>query len=147
MRRDPMAMLPFIGYNASDYFAHWLHLGATHDASKLPRIFCVNWFRRDDDGGFLWPGFRENSRVLKWITQRIDGTADAVETPIGWVPAPGAMDLSGLDMSAETIAAALHVDPAQWHAELELIDEWFNTLGEVPAELCVELEALRARLS
>jgi phosphoenolpyruvate carboxykinase (GTP) len=147
VRRDPMAMLPFIGYNASDYFAHWLHLGATQDGSKLPKIFCVNWFRRDEDGTFLWPGFRENSRVLKWIAERIDGTAEAVETPVGWVPAPGAMDLSGLDMADETIAAALRVDVAQWQAELALIDEWFDTLGEVPVELCAELESLRQRLT
>ena len=89
VRRDPMAMLPFIGYNAGDYFSHWINMGKENDAAKLPRIFYVNWFRRDDEGGFLWPGFGENSRVLKWVVERIDGQAAAVETPIGHVPAPG----------------------------------------------------------
>ena len=89
VRRDPMAMLPFIGYNAGDYFNHWVTVGKDNDAAKLPRIFYVNWFRRDEDGGFLWPGFGENSRVLKWVVERIDGQAEAVETPIGHVPTPG----------------------------------------------------------
>ena len=89
VRRDPMAMLPFIGYNAGDYFGHWVGIGKDNDAAKLPKIFYVNWFRRGDDGGFLWPGFGENSRVLKWVIERIDGQAAAVETPIGHVPAPG----------------------------------------------------------
>ena len=95
-----MAMLPFIGYNAGDYFSHWINMGKDNDASKLPKIFYVNWFRRDDDGGFLWPGFGENSRVLKWVIERIEGQAAAVETPIGHVPAPGSLDIDGLDMTA-----------------------------------------------
>ena len=99
VRRDPMAMLPFIGYNAGDYFGHWINMGKENDAAKLPRIFYVNWFRRDDDGGFLWPGFGENSRVLKWVVERIEGQAAAVETPIGHVPPPGSLDIDGLDMT------------------------------------------------
>ena len=95
VRRDPMAMLPFIGYHAGDYFNHWITVGKDNDAAKLPKIFYVNWFRRDEDGGFLWPGFGENSRVLKWVIERIEGTAAAVETPIGHVPAPGALDVDG----------------------------------------------------
>jgi phosphoenolpyruvate carboxykinase (GTP) len=147
VRRDPMAMLPFIGYNAGDYLAHWLQVAKTHDATKLPRIFYVNWFRRDDDGGFLWPGFGENSRVLKWIAGRIDGTAEAVETPIGFVPAPGAMDLDGLDISPEAVEKALEVDVEEWKAELPLIEEWLNKVGDkVPAVLWTELDTLRARL-
>ena len=107
VRRDPMAMLPFIGYNAADYFNHWITVGKEHEAHKLPRIFYVNWFRRDDDGGFLWPGFGENSRVLKWCIERIEGKADAVETPIGYVPTPESLDVDGLDMTREELEAAL----------------------------------------
>ena len=99
VRRDPMAMLPFIGYNAGDYFNHWISIGKDNDAAKLPKIFYVNWFRRDDEGGFLWPGFGENSRVLKWVVERMDGQAGAVETPIGYVPTPEALDTDGLDMT------------------------------------------------
>ena len=104
VRRDPMAMLPFIGYNAGDYFNHWITVGKDNDAAKLPKIFYVNWFRRDDSGDFLWPGFGENSRVLKWVVERIDGQAAAVETPIGHVPAPGALDTEGLDMTDEMLS-------------------------------------------
>ena len=111
VRRDPMAMLPFIGYNAADYFNHWITVGKEHDADKLPRIFYVNWFRRDDEGGFLWPGFGENSRVLKWIVERIEGTAEAVETPIGHVPTPDSLDVEGLDMTREELEAALDGRP------------------------------------
>ena len=93
VRRDPMAMLPFIGYDAGDYFAHWIDVGKGADAQKLPKIFYVNWFRRDADGGFLWPGFGENSRVLKWVVDRLEGTAAAIETPIGHVPTAGALDV------------------------------------------------------
>ena len=100
-----MAMLPFIGYNAGDYFGHWINMGKQNDAAKMPKIFYVNWFRRDDEGGFLWPGFGENSRVLKWVIERIDGQAAAVETPIGHVPAPGSLDVDGLDMTEADLAA------------------------------------------
>ena len=101
VRRDPMAMIPFIGYNAGDYFSHWINMGKDNDASKMPKIFYVNWFRLDEDGKFLWPGFGENSRVLKWIIERIDGQAAAIETPIGHVPAPGSFDIDGLDMTED----------------------------------------------
>ncbi|QWF22524.1 phosphoenolpyruvate carboxykinase (GTP) [Nocardioides sp. LMS-CY] len=147
VRRDPMAMLPFIGYHAGDYFGHWISVGKDNDAAKLPRIFYVNWFRRDDKGDFLWPGFGENSRVLKWVVERIDGQAAAVETPIGHVPAPGSLDTDGLDLSDEALAAALHVDAEEWRAELPQIQEWFERFGDdLPAVLWTELDALRARL-
>ncbi len=147
VRRDPMAMLPFIGYNAGDYFNHWITVGKDNDAAKLPRIFYVNWFRRDEDGGFLWPGFGENSRVLKWVVERIDGQAEAIETPIGHVPTRESLDTEGLSMSAEALEAALAVDPEEWKAELPQITEWFEKFGEnLPAVLWTELDGLRARL-
>ena len=147
VRRDPMAMLPFIGYNAGDYFNHWITVGKENDAAKLPRIFYVNWFRRDDDGDFLWPGFGENSRVLKWIVERIDGQAAAVETPIGHVPTPDSLDTDGLDLTEEALGAALAVDPEEWKAELPQIQEWFEKFGDqLPAVLWTELDGLRARL-
>jgi phosphoenolpyruvate carboxykinase (GTP) len=147
VRRDPMAMLPFIGYNAGDYLAHWIAMGKDNDAAKLPRIFYVNWFRRDADGNFLWPGFGENSRVLKWVIERIDGQAAAVETPIGHVPAPEALDTDGLDLTPEQLEAALHVDPDEWRAEIPLITEWFQLFGDtLPTTLWTELDGLKARL-
>jgi len=150
VRRDPMAMLPFIGYNAGDYFRHWIEMGKggpTGDASKLPKIFYVNWFRRGADGGFLWPGFGENSRVLKWVVERIQGTADAVDTPIGHVPAPGALDVEGLDLTAEQVAAALAVDPDEWRAEIPQVTEWFEKFGDkLPGVLWAELDVLKTKL-
>jgi phosphoenolpyruvate carboxykinase (GTP) len=147
VRRDPMAMLPFIGYNAGDYFGHWINMGKDNDASKMPRIFYVNWFRRDEDGGFLWPGFGENSRVLKWVIERLEGQAAAVETPIGHVPAPGSLDVEGLDMTPEAIEAALAVDPEEWKAEIPQIQEWFEKFGDdLPAVLWTELDGLKERL-
>ncbi len=147
VRRDPMAMLPFIGYNAGDYFAHWIDMGKGADAGKLPKIFYVNWFRRDADGGFLWPGFGENSRVLKWVMERLEGTAAAVETPIGHVPGVGSLDVDGLDLTAEQVAAALEVDRDEWAAEIPLIEEWFAKIGDsVPSSLRDELDALKLRL-
>ncbi|HEY7042170.1 MAG TPA: phosphoenolpyruvate carboxykinase (GTP) [Nocardioidaceae bacterium] len=147
VRRDPMAMLPFIGYNAADYFNHWITIGKEHDNVKLPRIYYVNWFRRDDDGGFLWPGFGENSRVLKWIVERIEGTAPAVETPIGHVPTVDAIDIDGLDVTRDDIAKALEVDVEEWRAEIPQITEWFEKFGDkLPAVLWTELDGLKARL-
>jgi phosphoenolpyruvate carboxykinase (GTP) len=142
-----MAMLPFIGYHAGDYFDHWINIGKDNDESKLPRIFYVNWFRRDDEGGFLWPGFGENSRVLKWVVERIEGQAAALETPIGHVPAPGALDTDGLDVTDEQLAAALRVDADEWRAEIPQIQEWFEKFGDqLPAVLWTELDGLKARL-
>jgi phosphoenolpyruvate carboxykinase (GTP) len=150
VRRDPMAMLPFIGYHAGDYFQHWIDMakGASGDEARLPKIFYVNWFRRSADGRFLWPGFGENSRVLKWIVERLDGRGAAVETPIGHVPAPDALDLTGLDLAPADVEAVLRVDKAEWEAELPQVTAWFEKFGDkLPAVLWAELDALRARLS
>ncbi len=148
VRRDPMAMLPFIGYNAGDYLNHWVQVGKSADATKLPRIFYVNWFRRDDDGSYLWPGFGENSRVLKWVIERIEGRAAAVETPIGHVPTADSIDVSGLDLTRDQIEQVLAVHPAEWRDEVPQIQEWFDKIGsdKVPAMLWTELDGLRARL-
>ena len=147
VRRDPMAMLPFIGYNAGDYFNHWITVGKENDAAKLPKIFYVNWFRRDDEGDFLWPGFGENSRVLKWVVERMEGQAEAVETPIGHVPTPAALDTEGLDMTEDELAQALAVDVEEWKAEIPQIVEWFEKFGDdLPAVLWTELDGLKARL-
>jgi phosphoenolpyruvate carboxykinase (GTP) len=152
VRRDPMAMLPFIGYNAGDYFNHWIEMGkgvgpGAGDAAKLPKIFYVNWFRRDADGGFLWPGFGENSRVLKWIVERVEGRGEAVDTPIGRVPTVDALDLSGLDIDPADVEAALRVDVEEWKAEIPQVTEWFEKFGDkLPAVLWAELDALKARL-
>ncbi|HST81941.1 MAG TPA: phosphoenolpyruvate carboxykinase (GTP) [Kineosporiaceae bacterium] len=147
VRRDPMAMLPFIGYHAGDYFQHWLDVGKDADASKLPKIFYVNWFRRDTDGGFLWPGYGENGRVLKWVVERLEGRAAAVETPVGLVPTLDGLDVEGLDVTPEQLGRALAVDVEEWKAELPLIEEWFDKIGDkVPTTLLTELDGLRARL-
>ncbi|HEY2880398.1 phosphoenolpyruvate carboxykinase (GTP) [Nocardioides sp.] len=147
VRRDPMAMLPFIGYNAGDYFNHWITVGKENDEALLPKIFYVNWFRRDDKGDFLWPGFGENSRVLKWVIERMEGQAAGVETPIGHVPTPESLDTDGLDMTDEELAMALSVDPEEWKAEIPQIQEWFDKFGEqLPAVLWTELDGLKARL-
>jgi phosphoenolpyruvate carboxykinase (GTP) len=144
-----MAMLPFIGYNAGDYFRHWIAMGKGVDgnADKLPKIFYVNWFRRGDEGQFLWPGFGENSRVLKWVVQRLEGEAGAVETPVGLVPRATDLDLVGLAVSAADIEAALEVRVDEWRAELPQITEWFDKFGDkLPGVLWAELDALKARL-
>jgi len=147
VRRDPMAMLPFIGYNAGDYLDHWLTIGKSADAAQLPRIYYVNWFRRDHEGHFLWPGFGENSRVLKWVVERIEGRANATETPIGYVPTPNSLDTDGLDMTPEQIKAALHVSPQEWTAEIPQIQEWFDKFGDsLPSTLLTELDGLKKRL-
>jgi len=147
VRRDPMAMLPFIGYNAGDYFGHWISVGKHADASKLPRIFYVNWFRRDADGRFLWPGFGENIRVLKWALDRIDGKVEAIDTPIGRVPTPGSLDTTNLDMSDEELNKALTVNVDEWKAEIPLIEEWFTKIGAaLPSSMRDELDALKLRL-
>ncbi len=148
VRRDPMAMLPFIGYHAGDYMNHWITIGKQHDESKLPKIYQVNWFRKTPEGKWLWPGYGENSRVLKWVVERLEGEAEAVETPIGLVPAPGALDISGLDMSEEDVAQAVAVNADEWRKELPLIEEWFAKIGDkVPAQLRAELDGLKERLA
>jgi phosphoenolpyruvate carboxykinase (GTP) len=152
VRRDPMAMLPFIGYHAGDYFRHWIEMGKgsgewAGDPQRLPRIFYVNWFRRGDDGRFLWPGFGENSRVLKWVVERLEGRGAARETPIGHVPTVDALDLTGLDMPRADIEAALAVDVDEWGAEIPQVVEWFEKFGDkLPGVLWAELDALKARL-
>jgi len=147
VRRDPMAMLPFIGYNAGDYFAHWIEVGKSQDATKLPAIFYVNWFRRDAAGRFLWPGFGENIRVLKWALQRLSNQTTATDTPVGHTPTPDAVDTSGLDLSTADLAAALAVDPIEWLMEVPAIKGWLDTIGpRLPTSLHVELDALRQRL-
>ena len=147
VRRDPMAMLPFLGYNVGDYFAHWVDVGKSADAGKLPKIFYVNWFRRGEDGRFLWPGFGENSRVLKWCIERMEGTASAVETPIGFVPTADQIDLEGLEADPADIAASLAVDVEEWKAEIPLIEEWFEKVGDnLPSSIRDEFEALKQRL-
>jgi phosphoenolpyruvate carboxykinase (GTP) len=147
VRRDPMAMLPFIGYNIGDYLAHWIDVGKQADAAKLPKIFYVNWFRRDADDNFLWPGYRENMRVLKWAVERIEGSATAQDTPIGRVPTPDALDLDGLDISNADLAHALAVDPAEWRREITGIEDWFATLGPLlPSSMRDELDLLKGHL-
>src|SRR2546426_1824493 len=147
LRHDPFAMLPFCGYHMGDYFAHWLKIGATADPGKLPRIFYVNWFRKGSDGRFLWPGYGDNSRVLKWISERVTGTGKAVETPIGRLPAPGALDLSGLKLSDDSVRELLRVDVEGWIAELPLVKKHFEKFGSrMPQGLKDELTALEQRL-
>jgi len=144
-RRDPMAMLPFCGYNMGDYFGHWLAMG-----SKLknpPRIFHVNWFRRDADGKFLWPGYGENVRVLKWMLDRIEGRAEAAETPIGNVPTPSSLTLDGLSISRDTLNELLAVNPQDWADEEQAVSKFFSKFGDrLPAAICQEQKALAARL-
>ncbi|MGH3521160.1 MAG: phosphoenolpyruvate carboxykinase (GTP) [Haloechinothrix sp.] len=146
VRRDPMAMLPFLGYHVGDYLNHWSEIGKAADEAKLPKIFYVNWFRRGADKRFLWPGFGENSRVLKWIIERIEGKASGTETPIGYVPTPDALDLSGLGTSTADVEEALAVDKDEWLAELPMIEEWFGKIGDkLPSSLRDELDALKHR--
>ena len=147
-RLDPMAMRPFIGYDVGAYLQHWIDVGKQADAAVLPKIFYVNWFRRDEDGGFLWPGFGENSRVLKWVVERIEGTAAAEETPIGHVPIPDSLDVAGLDLTEDQVRQALAVDPAEWQAEIPQITEWFEKFGDkLPTTMWDDLEILKSRLA
>jgi len=148
VRRDPFAMLPFIGYHVGDYLKHWVGIGKKSSPDKLPKIFYVNWFRRGEGGKFLWPGYGENSRILKWAIERLEGSADAIETPLGFAPSPGAIDVAGLDVSPADMEAAVRVDVSEWQSELPLIDEWFKTIGpKLPSEMGVELEKLRSKVS
>ena len=146
IRRDPMAMLPFCGYHMGDYFQHWLDIG-TKGGEKMPKIFYVNWFRKSAEGKFLWPGFGENSRVLKWVFERCEGTAEAIETPIGKLPPEGALDIDGLNIAPEDLNELLKVDADGWKAELPSIREHFSTFGaKLPQALNQELAELERRL-
>ena len=146
LRRDPMAMLPFCGYNMADYWSHWINTGQ-QEGVKLPKIYYVNWFRKDEDGKFMWPGFGENSRVLKWIFERCEGTAKAVETPIGNLPDVDGMDFSGLGLTDTQIEELLRVEVDGWLEEIPLIEDYYATYGNrVPAELHKELKELKERL-
>jgi phosphoenolpyruvate carboxykinase (GTP) len=147
VRRDPMAMLLFLGYNVGDYFQHWLDIGKNSDESKLPKIFFVNWFRRGADGGFLWPGFGENSRVLKWVIERVEGRANGQSTPIGVVPTADDLDLAGLNVDPADVDQALKVNPEEWRAELPQIEEWFEFVGQkLPTGIRDEFDAFKHRL-
>jgi len=147
LRRDPFAMLPFCGYNMADYWGHWLSVGKATDPANLPRIYSVNWFRKDADGAFMWPGYGENSRVLAWIVDRLEGLAEADETPIGRLPKPGGIDVTGLDISDETMSELFKVDKDSWLAEAELTGDYFDQFGDkVPAELHAQLATIKARL-
>ena len=146
LRRDPFAMLPFCGYNMGDHWSHWLRIGDVL-GDRAPRIFQVNWFRKGEDGRFLWPGFRENSRVLAWVLGRVEGTARAVETPVGLVPDPKDLDVTGLDLGPEAVRDLLHVDTDAWLAEVELTREWFTTFGDrLPAPVAEQLDLMERRL-
>lgn len=146
LRFDPMAMLPFCGYNMADYFQHWLDMGAK-GGEKMPKIFYVNWFRRAQDGHWLWPGFGENCRVLKWVCERCDGKGDAIETPLGLLPTQGAIDIGGLDIPEEDMAELLRVDLDEWREKIALFREHYAQFGDkLPAELAKQLDALEQRL-
>ncbi|WP_400159788.1 phosphoenolpyruvate carboxykinase (GTP) [Arthrobacter sp. BPSS-3] len=148
LRRDPMAMLPFMGYDAGDYLKHWISVSGKANPERLPHIFLVNWFRRTADGGFAWPGFGDNARVLKWAIERIEGKADAVETPIGYVPTGDALDLTGLDLTHAHVEDAVRVDREEWDTELASIEEWYARFGDsLPDALRAELESLKARMA
>ena len=148
LRFDPMAMLPFCGYNMADYFGHWLKVGASTKSENLPKIFFVNWFRRDEDGRFLWPGYGENSRVLKWVFDRIDGKADAKATTIGYLPSPGDIDTTGLDVDDNDLQAILSVDTDGWKSALPQIRDHYAQFGEkLPKRLAEELDKLEAALA
>ncbi len=146
LRRDPFAMVPFCGYNMGDYFSHWLEMGEKL-GDKAPRIFFVNWFRKTAEGKWLWPGFGENARVLKWMCERVDGKVDAIDTPIGKMPKEGDLDLSGLDsVSAEDMKELMAVDPAAWKEEVKSIEEHYGKFSRLPEGLKKQLEALKSRL-
>ena len=147
LRRDPFAMLPFCGYHMADYFAHWLSFAQRADRARLPKIYFVNWFRKDGNGKFLWPGYGENSRVLKWICERVEGAAKAQSTPIGNLPTPDALDLSGLNIPAEDLTQLLSADAAGWKKEADDIADYYAKFGDrLPGALRQQLDDLRKRL-
>jgi len=146
LRRDPMAMLPFCGYNMGDYFAHWLKMRGA--IKKPPRIFMVNWFRKGADGSFIWPGYGENMRVLKWMLDRIHGRAEGRATPVGIVPNEGELDLKGLELPESVVRDAIAVNPAEWKAELESAAEFFEKIGPtMPKELKERRQAILKSLN
>lgn len=147
VRRDPMAMLPFCGYHMGDFFAHWLSIGRKSSPENLPKIFYVNWFRKSADNLWLWPGYAENSRVLKWVFERVEGGGKAVQSPIGWLPTPDAIDLGGLDVSRAEMEELLRIDKDAWLKEIPGIEEHYAKFGDrLPKELRSELEGLKKRL-
>ncbi|MBW3085111.1 Phosphoenolpyruvate carboxykinase [GTP] [Austwickia sp. TVS 96-490-7B] len=146
VRRDPMAMLPFIGYNAGDYVHHWIEMGR-RGGDQMPRIFQVNWFRKDDEGHFVWPGFGDNIRVLKWVVDRLEGTVEGVQTPVGLMPRPEELDCTGLSLTPDQVATAVAYDEAGWKAEIPMIEEWYAKFGDaLPKELRAELDGLKKRV-
>ena len=146
MRRDPMAMKPFCGYNFADYFAHWLSFD--QPGAKLPKVFHVNWFRKGEDGKFLWPGFGDNLRVLEWMIERVEGKGEAIETPIGRLPDPGRFNLQGIPMSRETFGDLFKLDPVAWRAEFDEINDYLRSYGPtMPEKLCAETQRILAALS
>jgi phosphoenolpyruvate carboxykinase (GTP) len=147
VRHDPFAMLPFCGYNMGDYFGHWLNIGRkAKDPKKLPSIFYVNWFKKRD-GKFLWPGFGENSRVLKWIFERTENADNAVKTPIGYVPKPGALDTKGLNVSPQDLQELFRIDNSEWQRDVEGLRKYFTIFGDrLPQELTKQLNDLESRL-
>jgi phosphoenolpyruvate carboxykinase (GTP) len=147
LRRDPFAMLPFCGYNMGDYFGHWLAMGAKADQARLPRIYFVNWFRKDERGKFVWPGYGENVRVLKWIVERLEGQADAEDTAIGRLPTKASLDVSGLSLTDAQLDLLLSVDADIWRQEAALIPAFFEKFGDrLPKALWAEHKALVDRL-
>jgi len=147
VRRDPFAMLPFTGYHQGDYLNHWLKIGAATQSENLPKLYYVNWFRKNNEGKFLWPGYGENSRVLKWIFERTEHTANALKTAIGWIPSENDLDLNGLNLKPESIQALLHVDKAEWLRECDSIDSYYQSFGDrLPKAIARELAELKVRL-
>ncbi len=148
IRHDPFAMLPFCGYNMGDYFSHWLSIDNKYNSNKLPKIFYINWFRRDSKGNFLWPGYGENIRILKWIFERTENNENAVKTPIGFIPRKNALDISGMEMSEENLNALFHIDKNDWLKEVKEIREYYKIFGNhIPSKLIDELNSLEERLT
>ncbi|HEY5135562.1 MAG TPA: phosphoenolpyruvate carboxykinase (GTP) [Candidatus Nanopelagicales bacterium] len=148
LRRDPFAMLPFCGYNMADYWGHWIKVGKATDPGKLPKIYSVNWFRKDNEGNFIWPGYGENSRVLAWIVDRLEGIAGAHDTPIGRFPLSDELNVEGLGLGEDIMSDLFHIEPSSWLAEADLTKDYFDQFGDkVPAELYAQLDALKTRLT
>ena len=145
VRRDPMAMKPFCGYNFADYWGYWL--GFEKRSTKLPRVFHVNWFRKDDEGRFMWPGFGENMRVLQWILERCQGRAEGLKTPIGYVPDPAGLNVNGLELGPSKLRELLSIDPTTWRTEIDEVEAYFETFGDrLPQALSSTADQVRAAL-